>query len=210
MLDRIRWLGHASFVISGKPLIYIDPWKLEVSEESADLVLISHSHYDHFSKEDLAMVRSEETEVVCPGDVASELEGPVAVVTPGSRLSLGGAEVEVLPAYNVKRPFHPRSDLMLGFVVMLEGKKLYYAGDTDFTPEMAALTDIEVALLPVGGRFTMDAEEAAEAANVFRPRVAIPYHWGDIVGSIEDAERFARLFKGETRILEQKGRGCDG
>lgn len=204
MLDRIRWLGHASFVISGKPLIYIDPWKLKATAETADLVLISHNHYDHFSAEDLAHVRGRETEVVCPEDVASQIEGPVTVVAPGSRLAVGGAEVEVLPAYNVKRPFHPRSDLMLGFVVTLEAKRLYYAGDTDFTPEMAGLTGIDVALLPVGGRYTMDAEEAAEAANVFRPRVAVPYHWGDIVGTRKDAERFAELFEGETRILEQE------
>jgi L-ascorbate metabolism protein UlaG (beta-lactamase superfamily) len=204
MLERIRWLGHASFIITGEPLIYIDPWKLGAAEGVADLILISHSHSDHFSPEDVAKVLSEHTEVICPGDVAAELEGRATVVTPGGRLSVLGVDIEVLPAYNVRRAFHPRSDLIVGYVVTLGGKRLYYAGDTDLTPEMAALTDIEVALLPVGGRFTMDAEEAAEAANAFRPRVAVPYHWGDIVGTRQDAEQFASLFEGTTHILEQE------
>lgn len=204
MIERIRWLGHASFAVEGEPLIYIDPWKLGPSEAKAGVVLISHSHYDHFSAEDIAKIADGETEVVCPSDVASKLSLRATSVVPGSRVSLKGVEVEVLPAYNLKKPFHPRSDLMLGFVVSLGGQRLYYAGDTDFTPEMAALADIDVALLPVGGRFTMDAEEAAEAAEAFRPKVAVPYHWGDIVGSREDAERFARLYGGETRILEPK------
>lgn len=201
VLERIHWLGHASFAITGEPLIYIDPWKIGGEEEVADLILISHAHHDHFSPEDVARIRGEETDVVCPKDVASNLEGSITAVAPGSRLTLKGVEIEVLPAYNVKASFHPRSDVMLGFVLSVEGKRLYYAGDTDFTPEMAVLSGIEVALLPVGGRFTMDAEEAAGAANAFRPRVAIPYHWGEIIGSRADAERFAELFEGETRIL---------
>lgn len=203
MLDRIRWLGHASFLIEGEPRIYIDPWKLSGAEE-ADLVLISHSHYDHCSPKDVEKIQGEETEIVCPQDAAAQLSGRITTVAPGSKVSVQGVLIEALPAYNVKRPYHPRSDLSVGFVLTLEGRRLYYAGDTDFTPEMAALTDIEVALLPVGGRFTMDAEEAAEAANAFRPRVAIPYHWGDIVGSRDDAERFAELFAGESRILEEE------
>lgn len=200
VLERIRWLGHASFAIKGEPLIYIDPWKLGAEEEVADLIFISHAHHDHFSPEDVALIRGEETDVVCPKDVASNLEGRATVVAPGSRLALKGVEIEVLPAYNVKASFHPRSDEMLGFVLTIEGKRLYYAGDTDFTPEMGALSGIDVALLPVGGRYTMDAAEAAEAANAFRPRVAVPYHWGDIIGSRADAERFAELFEGETHI----------
>lgn len=204
MIERIRWLGHASFAVEGEPLVYIDPWKLGPGEGKADLVLISHSHHDHFSQEDVSKIATGETEVLCPADVASKMSGRSTTVVPGSRVSIKGLEVEVLPAYNLKKPFHPRSDLMLGFVVTLEGQRLYYAGDTDFTPEMAALADIDVALLPVGGRFTMDAEEAAEAAEAFRPKVVVPYHWGDIVGSRKDAELFARLFGGETRILEPR------
>ncbi|MCH7921544.1 MAG: MBL fold metallo-hydrolase [Nitrospinae bacterium] len=204
MLERIRWLGHASFLISGEPRIYIDPWKLTTTEE-ADIILISHSHYDHFSAEDVAAIRGEATEVVCPRDVADQLAGKVTTVAPGSRVSLRGVPIEVLPAYNITRPHHPRSDLMVGFVLTLDGQRLYYAGDTDFTHEMTALGAIDVALLPVGGRYTMDAEEAAEAANTFRPRVAIPYHWGDIVGTRQDAERFAQSFTGETRILDEDG-----
>ncbi|MFQ5893169.1 MAG: MBL fold metallo-hydrolase [Nitrospinota bacterium] len=205
MLERIRWLGHASFLIAGEPRIYIDPWKLTTTEE-ADIILISHSHSDHFSPEDVAKIRGEATEVVCPRDVADQLTSRSVPVAPGSRLSIRRVFIEVLPAYNVTRPYHPRSDLMLGFILTLGTERLYYAGDTDFTPEMAALSAIDVALLPVGGHYTMDAEEAALAANAFRPRVAIPYHWGDIVGTRQDAERFAERFTGETRILEKDGR----
>ncbi|MEE9304698.1 MAG: MBL fold metallo-hydrolase [bacterium] len=206
MLERIRWLGHASFLIAGEPSVYIDPWKLATTEE-ADIVLISHSHYDHFSAADVSEIRGETTEVVCPRDVADQLSGRVTTVAPGSRVSVRDVLIEVLPAYNVTSSFHPRGDLGLGFVLTFEGgRRLYYAGDTDFIPEMAGLKDVDVALLPVGGRYTMDAEEAARAANTFRPRVVIPYHWGDIVGTRQDAERFSQAFAGETRILEEDGR----
>jgi L-ascorbate metabolism protein UlaG (beta-lactamase superfamily) len=207
MIERIRWLGHASFLILGEPRIYIDPWKLATTDEEADIILISHGHYDHFSAEDVAAIRGEATDVVCPRDVADQLDGPLITVAPGSKVSVREVLIEVLPAYNITSPYHPRSDLGLGFILTFEGgRRLYYAGDTDFTPEMAGLTDIEVALLPVGGRYTMDAEEAARAANTFRPRIVIPYHWGDIVGTHMDAERFAQAFAGETRILERDGR----
>jgi L-ascorbate metabolism protein UlaG (beta-lactamase superfamily) len=187
----IHWFGHASFRISGSKTVFIDPWKLPPGSGPADVVIVSHSHYDHLSPEDVASLRGKDTAVLAPPDCLSKLKGKVTSIAPGQLHELVGVRVETVPAYNVHKQFHPKASGWVGVVVTLDGKRVYYAGDTDHVPEMGQLKSIDVALLPVGGTYTMNAAEAAAAVKAIKPARAVPYHWGDIVGARKDADDFA-------------------
>ena len=179
----IQWLGHASFRIAGTEAVaYIDPWKLKTSPHDADIVVISHSHHDHFSPDDIKKVSKADTAIVAPGDVVARLRAASAV-TPGDSMTIKGVTVEAVAAYNVGKTFHPRSNQWIGVVLTIDSKRVYYAGDTDFIPEMSELQEVDVALLPVGGTYTLSASEAAKACKAIGCKAAVPYHWGDIVGS---------------------------
>jgi L-ascorbate metabolism protein UlaG (beta-lactamase superfamily) len=203
MLENVHWLGHASFKLTGEKVVYIDPWQLH-DGEPADIILITHGHYDHCSAEDVAKIRRPSTVVVAPVDCADKLPGPVQVVKPGDKLTVAGVKIEAVPAYNIDKTFHPRKENWVGYVVTLNGQRIYHAGDTDHIPEMDSLK-VDVALLPAGGKYTMTASEAAAAANAFKPRVAVPMHWGTIVGSDEDAARFRQLSQVPVEILRREG-----
>ena len=197
----LQWLGHASFKICHEDtVVYIDPWKLKDSPQDATLVLVSHSHYDHYSPEDIARVSGADTKLIASADVIAK-EKAGETITPGLAIELGSIRVSGVAAYNPNKQFHPKSNSWVGFVVELGSKRIYYAGDTDLIDEMKSLKEIDIALLPVGGTFTMNAAEAAEATSHIMPKLAIPYHWGDIVGSRSDAEQFAKSAKCETKIL---------
>ena len=202
MHEKITWLGHASFRIDAEKLMFIDPWKL-TAEAQADIVLVSHSHYDHYSPDDIELVSGPDTVIVTVKELEDKFEdSTVHAMAQYDEITVDGVKIFAPPAYNLNKAFHTLESGWIGFVIEAGGQRLYYAGDTDAIPEMQELKDIDVALLPVGGTYTMTAEEAATAANGFKPKVAIPYHYGDIVGEQNDAERFAELFEGETVILE--------
>jgi L-ascorbate metabolism protein UlaG (beta-lactamase superfamily) len=201
MLEKIKWLGHASFKIAGPPVIYIDPWKL-TDGEKADIILITHSHHDHCSPEDIAKIQKEDTIIVSTQDSAAKLKGTVKIIKPGDKIKIKDLEIEAVPAYNINKSFHPKDNGWVGYVISMAGVRIYHAGDTDLIPEMRDIK-ADIALLPVGGTYTMNAEEAARAANTIMPQVAIPMHYGTIIGSIKDAEKFRRHCKVEVRILTQ-------
>ncbi len=196
----LEWTGHAGFLIKVKgKIIYIDPYKLPAGagSEKADLILITHSHYDHCSIEDLQRIVKDNTVVICPADCSSKLTRlhekiNLQVIEPGMEIEIEGTRIKAIPAYNVDKEFHPKSEYWNGYVVEIEGKKIYHAGDTDLIPEMSLMNRIDVALLPVGGTYTMTAEEAARAAFMLKPKLAIPMHYGSVVGSREDAEKKAK------------------
>jgi L-ascorbate metabolism protein UlaG (beta-lactamase superfamily) len=197
----VQWLGHATFrIASENHVIYIDPWKLSGRPHDATLVLVSHGHYDHYSADDVAAVSSAGTTLVSTPDVISQASSgqPIA---PGQTLDLAGVTVTAVPAYNPAKQFHPKSNNWVGFIVEIDGRRIYYAGDTDLTPEMQNLADIDLALLPIGGTYTMNAQEAAQAVSHFKPQKALPYHWGDIVGDRSDADAFAHSAPCEIVIL---------
>jgi len=197
----IQWLCHSSFRIThGDTIVYIDPWKVKDSPHDATVVLVSHSHFDHYSSGDIAKVSGPNTKLLAPLDVVSQ-EGKGETILPGLRVELPGVNVVGVPAYNLNKKFHPQSQKWVGFVVEIGGKCIYYAGDTDVTTEMKNLSKIDVAILPVGGTYTMNAMEAAEAVNQIKPRLAIPCHWGDIVGGRGDADKFAAMVKCPVKIL---------
>jgi L-ascorbate metabolism protein UlaG (beta-lactamase superfamily) len=204
MVENIFWLGHSSVKIGGEKVVYIDPWKLK-GEEKADLILISHSHYDHLSPEDVKKIRKPETVILTTTDSAAKLSGDVRALRPGDVVDVGGIAVEAVPAYNTIRmrspgvPFHPKEERWIGFIITLGGKRIYYAGDSDVVPEMKAVK-ADIVIVPVGGTYTMNAQEAAELVNLIHPETAIPVHWGDIVGSVKDAEQFKTLCRVPVEI----------
>ena len=181
---RLKWLGHASWKVkaAGKT-IYIDPYQGDYDEE-ADLILSTHSHTDHCDPEKIKLVRGPDTVIVAPADCASKIGAPVRSLKPGEKADFDDVTVEAVEAYNYKRfrspgtPYHPKG-LGVGYLVRAEGKTVYHAGDTDLIPEMKELKGIDLALLPSGGTYTMDNDEAAEAAVVIHPKIAVPMHIWD-------------------------------
>ena len=209
MIENIHWLGHDTFRIDNDKTIYLDPIKLEGEFPKADLILITHDHFDHCSPDDVAKLVKDGTVIVTIAAAAQKLKGDVRVVGPGESLVVLGIPIETVPAYNVNKfrspgvPFHPKESGHVGFIVTVGGVRIYHAGDTDVIPEMDDI-EADIALLPVGGTYTMVAGEAAEAASRIKPQVAIPMHWGDIVGSAEDAQRFSDLCEMEVIILSRE------
>ena len=205
MVENIKWLGHASFKITGEKIIYIDPWKIN-EDEKADIILITHEHFDHCSSEDIEKIAKDDTTIVTVADCQSKVTraevNDVRLVEPGSKLNAHGIEIEAVHSYNLNKDFHPQSNNWVGFVITVNGKRIYHAGDTDNIPEMSQLRNIDVALVPVSGTYVMTAEEAAQAVKTFKPKLAIPMHYGDIVGTKEDAEKFKELAECEVEILE--------
>jgi L-ascorbate metabolism protein UlaG (beta-lactamase superfamily) len=210
---RLTWLGHDGFRIQNGQVVYIDPFKIEGGGAKADILLVSHEHSDHCNPEDLSKVVSPNTVVVAHAQSKGELSKLKAkelkVIKPGDRLTIGDVGIEVVPAYNVNKfrepgkPFHPKDDGKLGFVVTVKGVRIYHAGDTDHIPEMKSIRP-DIALLPVSGTYVMTAQEAAEAAASINPKIAIPMHYGAIVGDKKDAEKFKSLAKCEVRILDKE------
>ena len=198
MLDKIKWLGHASIRIEAEKIIYIDPWKIK-SGPKADLILISHSHHDHLSPVDIEKIRKEDTVIVATADAAAKLSGDVRVLKPGDKTTGDGITIKAVPAYNIGKSYHPKANQWIGFILTVEGKTIYYGGDTDAVPEMEAI-EADIWILPVGGTYTMSAKEAAEVVNMCRPQVAIPIHCGDLVGTLEDAATFKKLSKTPVEI----------
>ena len=212
LLDSVAWLGHASFRIdAGDATIYIDPYRVPPSAPKADLILVTHGHYDHFSPQDVERLSDDRTWLVAPAAVAERASGRVASIAPGQLLELDhlqGIEVAALAAYNTSKrdsdgnAFHPREAGWVGYDVNVGGERLYHSGDTDVIPEMDAVVGVDVALLAVSGTYVMTAGEAAEAARRIQPRVAVPMNWGGHLGSRADAEAFAERAPVEVRILD--------
>ncbi len=204
----LKWLGHAGFLIKNSRVIYIDPYQIKNDSEKADLILITHSHYDHCSVADMQKIVKNGTKIIMTADCQSKITRfdvtiEMEIAEPGQELDMGDIKISTLPAYNTDKHFHPKEEYWLGYLIKMNDVLIYHAGDTDVIPEMQKLTGHSgsekkfIALLPVGGRFTMTAEEAAEAAKVIRPSLAVPMHWGSVVGSEKDAEEFVQLCKEE-------------
>lgn len=200
MYEKLHWLGHDSFRIDGDVVIYIDPWKVAPDSPPADLILITHEHHDHFSKEDIARIRRRHTQIITTPTVALGLSGPVHQVRPGDRIELAEVVIEVTPAYNLTKRFHPRSAEQVGYIITVDGLRIYHAGDTDAIPEMRGLAP-DIALLPVSGTYVMDPDEALDAIRLLQPKLVVPMHYGDIVGTVADAERLRSLSQTPVMIL---------
>lgn len=208
----IVWLGHNSFKITSPTLkIVIDPYKVDrahamhMSEaEKADVVLITHEHFDHCEPASIDMVKKKTATLVAPAKAAAKLGKDVKVVSAGDSFLLRGIQYRVMPAYNVRHDrqgFHPKSAGGVGYIVSLGGQTIYHLGDTDEIPEMRDVGPIDVALVPVSGQYVMDAKEAAACMKTLHPQMAIPMHYGTLVGTAANAEEFKRLATAVTNVM---------
>ena len=209
---KLTWLGHDGFRIQDGQIVYIDPYQIEGGPK-ADLILVSHEHDDHCSVDDLKKITTPNTTIVAHAQSKNELSKlkvkEIKIIKPGDKVKFGDIEVEAVPAYNLNKfrepgkVFHPKEDGKLGFIVTVKGVRIYHAGDADHIPEMKNIR-ADVALIPVSGTYVMTAQEAAEAVGSINPKVAIPMHYGTIVGSRKDAETFQSLVKCDVKILEKE------
>ncbi len=201
----LEWLNHhAAFrITSADKVVYIDPWDISASND-ADIILITHPHYDHCSPSDVEKLSKGNTVVLAPTECAAKLKNAKAIV-PGQKMAFGDITIEAVPAYNVKperQNYHKKQDNWVGYVVEIAGKRIYHAGDTDKIPEMSSLRGIDLALLPCGGTYTMTGAEAGEAANAINPEIAIPMHCGRIVGTARDIDDFRKTARMRVEVLE--------
>jgi L-ascorbate metabolism protein UlaG (beta-lactamase superfamily) len=196
---KIQWLGHDGFRIDAEKTIYFDPYEI-TGGPKADLICISHEHFDHCSPEDVARIQGSDTVIITEKDSAKKLTGDVRIVEPGETLTLDDIKVQAVPSYNTDKAFHPKANNWLGFVVEVEGVKVYHAGDCDFIPEMKDL-EVDIAFLPVSGTYVMTAEQAVKAALAVNPKLAIPMHYGAIVGDEQDAVKFKKALEGKIEVV---------
>ena len=201
-IEHIRWLGHSSFVYSGSLTAYFDPFTI-AGGKAADIILVSHTHHDHFSPPDIKKIATKDTTLIISADARPDFPTNVITMRPGDRKEIRGVTIEAIPAYNTLKPYHPKTNDWLGYVVTIDGVTLYHAGDTDFIPEMEGLV-ADVGFIPVGGTYTMEAEEAARAVRSMRLVTAVPMHWGQIVGSQKDAVDFKRLVSDAADVVIMK------
>ncbi len=216
----LRWLGHSGFKIKFlDKIIYIDPYQLSgdpFEMDKADFIFITHSHYDHCSVEDIQKIARDGTVIICPADVSSKMRHinrkvdlRIAEINDSVELLESSLKFWVVPSYNLNKTTHEKAEDWVGYIIQVNGVLIYHAGDTDLIPEMKTIKDIDIALLPIGGaNFTMNAGEAAKAAAIIRPKLAIPMHYGTIsgVGDKSDADIFAKYCSSdniETRILNR-------
>ena len=204
----VHWLGHDSFVLKGQKTVILDPFKAK-GNYKADILLITHEHFDHLSEDDIKRFTDSSTAIVAPKICEGPLrafKNPKTFVTPGSKIEVKGVGIEAIPAYNLNKfrepgkVFHPKADGRVGYIVTMGGVRFYQSGDSDATPELKAV-DVDVAFLPVSGTYVMTAEEAAEAAKAMKIKVAVPMHIESIVGTMADARRFRDLLAGKREVV---------
>ena len=208
MLENVEVLYHSSIRITGNKIIYIDPFKINGNSDDADLIFITHDHYDHYSEEDIDKVRNENTIIIASQDLSPKLlkrgikKDYIIGVEPSKKYTVQGINFETIPAYNLGKLFHPKGNGWVGYVIDINGVNYYIAGDTDLTNESKNVK-CDIAFVPVGGTYTMNYKEAAELINSIKPKIAVPIHYGSIVGTKQDAETFISLLNEgiEGRIL---------
>ena len=198
MLEYIEVLCHSSIKINKEKVIYIDPFKIEKNYNDADIVFITHDHYDHYSEEDIDKVINENTTIIIPEEMLTKIlrkginKNAVITVESNKEYMVQGIKFETIPAYNTNKTFHPKENDWVGYIITLEGIRYYIAGDTDITEENRKVK-CDVAFVPVGGTYTMDFKEAAQLINEIQPKIAIPIHYGSVVGTNQDATDFVKL-----------------
>jgi len=200
IVRNIQWLGHSGFqIFSDRGSLAIDPYKLK-HFFPADIILITHPHFDHCSVDDIRRIQTPSSVIITEAESAEKLEGDVRIVRPGDRLKVRGFEIEAVPAYNTQKSFHLKRKNWLGFVIATGGTRIYHAGDTDLIPEMDDIK-ADIALLPVSGTYVMNVDAAVEAVRRLKCRIAIPMHYGAIIGAEKDADEFKRRLEGICDVV---------
>lgn len=205
MLENIELLCHNSIKIVKSKIIYIDPFNIKEELNDADIIFCTHSHYDHFSSQDILKIKKDTTKLVITEDCiikAIELgfdNKDILIVSPNNKYNLEGIEFETVYAYNIDKRYHPKQNLWVGYILNIDNILYYIAGDTDITQENKKIK-CDVAFLPIGGIYTMNFKEAASLANTIKPKIVIPTHYGEIVGRKEDAEIFEKLLDSTIKL----------
>lgn len=198
MIEKITVNTHSSIRIVSEKIIYCDPFKLDGTPHDADIVFVTHAHFDHFSPEDLEKIAKPETTYVMPESMKADAvkagirEENLITLQPEQTADVCGIPVETVPSYNIGKPMHPKKNGWLGYILTVEGQRIYIGGDMDATPE-AAVVKCDIAMIPIGGTYTMNAKEAAALVNEMRPKTVIPTHYGSIVGLKKDEKTFVKL-----------------
>ena len=198
MLENIEVLYHSSIRISKNKVIYIDPFKIDKDYNDADIIFITHDHFDHYSEEDIDKVINENTTIIIPEELLTKIlrkginKNAVITVESNKEYMVQGIKFETIPAYNTNKTFHPKENDWVGYIITLDGIRYYIAGDTDITEENRKVK-CDVAFVPVGGTYTMDFKEAAQLINEIQPKIAVPIHYGSVVGTKQDATDFIKL-----------------
>lgn len=198
MLENIEVLCHSSIKFNKEKVIYIDPFKIDKNYNDADIIFITHDHYDHYSEEDIDKVKKEDTVIVAPEELLTKLlrkgfrQDYIIIVEPNEKYIVESIKFETVPAYNTNKQFHPKENGWVGYIIEIKGIRYYIAGDTDITEENKKVK-CDVAFVPVGGTYTMDFKEAAYLINEIKPQVTVPIHYGSIVGTNQDATDFSKL-----------------
>lgn len=206
MLEGIKINCHSSIKIGKDKTIYIDPFRIKEVPHDADYIFITHSHYDHFSVQDILKVAKINTIFVSTEDTKSSLElmgipeEQIIIVEPNNKYEIQDIKFETIPSYNENKKYHPKENNWVGYIIELSGIKYYIAGDTDNIKEIQNIK-CDIAFLPIGGEFTMNAKEAAELANKIDSRIIVPIHYAELVGTKEDLEEFVRLTNKEIKVL---------
>ena len=204
MLEYIEVLCHSSTKINKEKVIYIDPFKIDKNYNDADMIFVTHDHYDHYSEEDIDKIKKEDTIIIAPEELLTKLlrkgfrKDSIITVEPNKKYMIQGMKFETIPAYNTNKQFHPKENGWVGYIIEIKGVRYYIAGDTDITEENRRVK-CDVAFVPVGGTYTMDFKEAATLVNEIKPKMAIPIHYGDIVGTKQDAIDFSKLLHPEIK-----------
>lgn len=203
---KIEVLCHSSIRIEGEDkIIYLDPFRITNETKDADIIFITHSHYDHFSEEDINKIKNDNTKILVTNDLVDRTlelgfkEENITVVIPNNSYNVLDIEINTIPAYNINKKFHPKENSWVGYILKLEGKSIYVAGDTDITEENKNVK-CDIALIPVGGTYTTDYKEAAELVNIINPEIVIPMHYAELVGNKEDAIKFCELVNSNIQV----------
>lgn len=202
MLEGIEVLYHSSIKLNKGLILYFDPFKIDREYHDADIIFITHSHYDHYSEEDINKVRKENTYIVAPKDLLDNLltigftKESITLVNPNETYTVKNITFKTISAYNINKNFHLKSNNWVGYLLTIDNITYYIAGDTDITEENKKVL-CDIAFVPVGGTYTMDYKEAAVLINKMKPKVAIPTHYGEIIGNIDDGQKFAKLINKE-------------
>lgn len=198
MLENVEVLYHSSIKIKDNKIIYIDPFKIDKDYNDADIVFITHDHFDHYSEEDIDKVINENTTIIIPEELLTKIsrkginKNAVITVESNKEYMVQGIKFETIPAYNTNKTFHPKENDWVGYIITLDGIRYYIAGDADITKENRKVK-CDVAFVPVGGTYTMNYSEAAELVNIIKPKIAVPIHYGSVVGTKQDATNFIKL-----------------
>lgn len=204
MLENVEVFCHSSILINKEKNIYIDPFRITENYNNADIIMITHGHYDHYSEEAINKVKKENTIIVIPEDLKEKAleigfkKENIIQVQPNKTYIIQDIKLETIPAYNINKQFHPKENKWVGYIIEIGRTRYYIAGDTDINEENKKVK-CDVALVPIGGTYTMNPKEAAELINIIKPKIVIPTHYGEIVGDIKDSEEFIKFLNPEIK-----------